>query len=120
MEKPKTAGFEKQPQPDLKAFYSAEQVGTIPYMTLWEGTVEQNQCFFQTSQDVFKTADEIEGVRDALIELQTRGRTYRDDSKARLNSLEVRSDGGLKFTFSQVRYSDYIVTNNAMEIRPAG
>lgn len=117
---PRPSSFEKLTPPDLKAVYSAEKIEVVPYVTLWEGEVEESECLFEYGFEPFRTAEEIEQIRDDLIEFQTKGKTYRDDPKSRLKSVEVESDGRLRLEFRPVRYSDYVITNNSMEIKPQG
>ena len=118
-EAPKTQ-FEKRQQPDLRQVYSAEKIEKVPYATVWEGEITDNQCEFQVIPDVFETAPEIKQVRQQLIEFQTYGKTYRNDPKARLSEFSINQNGAPILTFQKVKYADYIVTNNSMEIVPTG
>ena len=111
-----SSSFEKQPQPDLRSLYSIEKIEIVPYVTLWEGEVSEIECYFNVSNnDTFKTSEEIEQVRTELIEFSTKGKTYSDDPKARLTYVDWHQGNKIWLGFSKVSYSDYIVTNNAME-----
>lgn len=111
--------FKKAKTPDVNATYKAEQIETMPYVTLWEGIRGEHECDFQTKIEVFKTDHKIEAIRDSLIDFLTKGKTYHDGAKARLVSV-ADENGRLNFIFQPVNYSDYIVTNNAMEVIPPG
>lgn len=106
--------FAKKDHPDLKTLYSAERKEEIPFVTLWEGEFDELHFDFIVNKTPFKTAEDIEKVRDSLIAFQTKGKNYSDNPKSRLDSFVI----GNRFlmTFSKVNYSDYIVTNNSMEI----
>jgi len=108
--------FEKRPTPDLRLVYLAERVEVVPYVTLLECEATEDKFAFEFgSERQFKTDSQIEQFRQPLIEFQTKGREFRDDPKARL--VEVNSSWeGITLKFEGVRYSDYVITNNAMEI----
>lgn len=109
-----TQEFSKRATPDLRTQYSAEMVETVPYITLWEGEANEAQFDFRLNEKPFRTVDAIENFRRELINFQTKGKNYTDNPKSRLVSLDQQDK--LIMTFQRVNYSDFIVTNNSMEV----
>jgi len=118
---PQKARFERTSKPDLKNYYREETVEPVEFVTLWKGEVSESECDFKFSDGSYVLPNEIATIYPKLIDVLAKDKLYRDDPKARLEELEFdEKSGRLRLKFKETSYGKSAVTNQSMEIRPAG